>query len=110
MTQPPGERVNVAANPQRHGNGSTQPFASYTFTVDNAWRIIDGNIFENNVPQNTRWTSYSSPNASDHAGVDLGRPVTVDDVRLYFYDDGGGVRVPTGYQLQYWTGASGGPS
>jgi hypothetical protein len=97
-------RVNIAANSQRHGNGMAQPFASYTFQVDNAWRIIDGNIFEHTVPQNTRWTSYSSPNASDHVGVDLGRPVTVDDVRLYFYDDGGGVRVPASYDLQYYTG------
>ncbi|BEL03982.1 hypothetical protein Q0Z83_021730 [Actinoplanes sichuanensis] len=105
VAPPTGERVNIAANPQRHGNGSTQPFASYTFTVDNAWRTIDGNIFENNVPQNTRWTSYSSPNASDHVGVDFGRPVVVDDVRLYFYDDGGGVRVPTSYELQQWTGS-----
>ncbi|GIF38859.1 MGH1-like glycoside hydrolase domain-containing protein [Actinoplanes xinjiangensis] len=105
VTPPAGERVDIAANPQRHGNGATQPFASYTFTVDNAWRAIDGRIFEHDVPQNTRWTSYSSPNASDHLGVDFGRPVTVDDVRLYFYDDGGGVRVPTSYDLQYWTGA-----
>ncbi|MBO3741133.1 MGH1-like glycoside hydrolase domain-containing protein [Actinoplanes flavus] len=106
VTPPAAEgRVNIAANGQRHGNGAPQPFASYTFQVDNAWRIIDGNIFEHTVPQNTRWTSYSSPNATDHAGVDFGRPVTVDDVRLYFYDDGGGVRVPASYDLQYFTGA-----
>jgi hypothetical protein len=97
-------RINIAANTQRHGNGATQPFASYTFSVDNAWRAIDGNIFESNVPQNTRWTSYNSPNAGDHVGVNFGRPVTVDDVRLYFYDDGGGVRVPSGFDLQYLNG------
>ncbi|EGO53993.1 hypothetical protein NEUTE1DRAFT_140342 [Neurospora tetrasperma FGSC 2508] len=48
---------------------------------------------------NSRWTSYASPNAQDYFALDLRRPQAVSDVRLYFYDDGGGVRRPASYDL-----------
>jgi hypothetical protein len=95
--------VNIAANTQRAPQGTT-PFASYTSPHDDVWRAVDGIVFRNAVPQNSRWTSYNSPNAQDHFGVDLRRPQAVSNVRLYFYDDGGGVRLPARYDLQYLTG------
>lgn len=38
--------------------------------------------------------------------LDFRRAQAVSDVRLYFYDDGGGVRRPASYDLQYWTGTA----
>lgn len=97
--------VNIAANGQKFDQG-TKPFASYTFAVDDPWRAIDGIVYRTNLPENTRWTSYNSPNQSDYFGIDMRRPQAVSDVRLFFYDDNGGVRIPSSYDLQYWTGSS----
>lgn len=92
--------VNIAANPQRFPL-STRPFASYTSPYDDPWRAIDGITFRTAVPQNSRWTSYNSPNAADHFGVDLRRLQSISSVSLYFYSDNGGVRFPPSYDLQY---------
>ncbi len=99
--------VDVAANSQRVPYGP-QPVATYPgfLPYDDVWHGIDGVVFRQGIPENTRWTSYSSPNASDSYGVDFQRPVTLQGVNLVFYDDGGGVRVPGSYDLQYWTGSA----
>ena len=97
--------VDVATNSQRFAYG-TQPFASYTSPYDNVWNGIDGVVYRTGIPQNSRWTSYASSNATDYYGVDFQRNVTLHEVRLTFYDDGGGVRTPTRYDLQYWNGAT----
>lgn len=103
IPQESSPKVNIAANTQRYPQ-LTQAFASYTSGFDDVMRAIDGNVWRTAVPGNTRWTSYSSPNAEDHFGVDLRQSQSVCDVRLFFYDDGGGVRIPEKYDLQYWTG------
>ncbi|HEX2904261.1 MAG TPA: LamG-like jellyroll fold domain-containing protein [Jatrophihabitans sp.] len=95
--------VNDAANPLR--TGYPQPITSYTWQYDNAWNALDGKVWFNEVPENTRWTNYASPNAQDFYGVDFGVPTKISDIRWYGYDDGGGVRPAAGYQLQYWTGS-----
>jgi hypothetical protein len=101
----PGDRlVNDAANPLRRGY--PRPVTSYTFRYDNGWNALDGKVWFTEVPQNTRWTNYASPNAQDWYGVDFGVPTPVSDVRWYGYDDGGGVRPAAGYQVQYWTGSA----
>ncbi|KAF5705714.1 hypothetical protein FMUND_11956 [Fusarium mundagurra] len=79
-------------------------FASYTSAVDDPMRAINGMVFRTEIPQNSRWTSYNSLNSKDHFGVDLRKVEAVDNVRLFFYDDSDGVRIPASYDLQYWTG------
>ncbi|WP_182906892.1 MGH1-like glycoside hydrolase domain-containing protein [Microbispora sp. H13382] len=92
-----------AANP--YGAGYPKPFASYTNGIDNVWDAVDGRIYYDDVPHN-RWTNYRSPNDEDHLGVDFGVPTRVNDVRFHAYDDGGGVRAPASYRLEYWDGAA----
>ena len=104
IPHPASDLVNDAANPLR--TGYPQPIASYTWPYDNPWNALDGKVWFNEVPEDTRWTNYSSPNAQDYYGVDFGVPTDVSDVRFYGYDDGGGVRPAAGYTLQYWTGAT----
>lgn len=94
---------NLAATQSRSGYPS--PIASYTNPHDNGWEAIDGNIWYEDIPD-SRWTSYSSPNSKDWFGVDFGGPRAINEVRLYFYDDGGGVKAPTEYNVQYWDGSS----
>lgn len=100
--QATSDLVNDAANPLR--TGYPAPITSDTWHFDNAWNALDGKVWFNEVPENTRWTNYSSPNAQDYYGVDFGVPTRVSDIRFYGYDDGGGVRPAAGYTLQYWTG------
>ncbi|WP_433440802.1 MGH1-like glycoside hydrolase domain-containing protein [Nonomuraea sp. CA-141351] len=94
---------NDAANP--YGTGYPKPFASYTNGIDNVWDAVDGRIFYDDIPH-SRWTNYRSPNPEDHLGVDFGVPTEVSDVRFYAYDDGGGVRAPASYRLEFWDGAA----
>jgi hypothetical protein len=97
--------VDAAANGQHFSYGP-QPFASFTSTHDNVWNAVDGIVFRTGIPENSRWTSYSTTNPTDYFGVDFQRYVKVDEVRLYFYDDNGGVRTPSRYDLQYWNGST----
>ncbi len=96
--------VDVATNSQRFPYGP-QPLASYTSSHDDPWNAIDGVTYREGIPENSRWTSYATPNATDTYGVNFQRNVTVQEVGLTFYDDGGGVRVPASYDLQYWNGS-----
>ena len=99
--------ADVAVNSQQVSYGP-QPIATYPgfLPYDGVWHGIDGVVFRTGIPENTRWTSYSSPNTTDSYGVNFQRPVTLQGVNLVFYDDGGGVRVPSSYDLQYWTGSA----
>ncbi|GAA3987852.1 hypothetical protein GCM10022247_02680 [Allokutzneria multivorans] len=92
--------VDDAANVS--GSGFPEASASYS-NVGNGdlpAQANDGQNFFLDVP-NTRWTSYRSPNPTDWLAVDFGKPTATSDVRLFFYDDAGGVRVPAWYLLQY---------
>ncbi|MFF1607705.1 discoidin domain-containing protein [Amycolatopsis sp. NPDC058278] len=90
--------VDDLANPARAGYPAAS--ASHTWPADSPANAIDGQDFALDVPS-TRWTSYGSPNRGDWLAVDLGAATDVSDVRLSFYDDGGGVRTPDAYALQY---------
>ncbi len=79
--------------------------ASYTSPGDRPANAIDGQDFHLDIPS-TRWTSYGlssygSPNRQDWLAVDLGASTSISDIRISFYDDGGGVRTPDTYELQY---------
>jgi hypothetical protein len=95
--RPPG-LVDDAANVT--GTGYPLARASYTWSGDSAADAIDGQDFHLDVPS-TRWTTWQSPNRGDWLEVDLGAATDVSDVRIVFYDDGGGVRTPSSYALQH---------
>ena len=100
-----GGLVNVAANSQ-HLAYAAQPISSYTWQNDNPWSGIDGVTLRTGIPEDSRWTTYSTPNASDYFGANFQRNVTLREVRATFYDDGGGVRTPNSYDVQYWNGSA----
>ena len=89
--------VDDAANVSETGYPAAS--ASYTWPGDTAANAIDGQDFHLDVPS-TRWTSYGSPNRGDWLAVDVGAATVVSDVRVDFYDDGGGVRTPDSYAVQ----------
>ncbi|MBQ0830115.1 discoidin domain-containing protein [Streptomyces tagetis] len=84
------------------GTGVPTARASYSYSADPPTKAIDGQDFQLDVPS-TRWTSYGSPNTSDWLEVDLGAQRRISDLRVTFYDDGGGVKVPTTFDLEYQT-------
>lgn len=103
-TATPGPTGNLALNTS--GSGYPAPSASYTFSMDNVWQAIDGIISYTDSNPRNRWTCYSSGNSTDWLAVDFGTNKSINQVRLYIYDDGGGVKAPAGYNVQYWTGSA----
>ncbi|GLX70579.1 hypothetical protein MU1_49250 [Paenibacillus glycanilyticus] len=79
--------------------------ASYTYFMDQTNQVNDGVISYDDTPKN-RWTAYESPNASDWVQTDFGSAVTRSSADLYLFDDGGGVKVPSNYKVQYWNGTA----
>src|SRR5690606_73628 len=96
--------VNTSANPLRHEY--PRPLASYTWRSDDAWRVLDGKVWYDEVPQNTRWTNYSSPNATDWVGVELAEPTTIGDVRFHGYQDADAVQPAAAYEPEHRDGAA----
>jgi hypothetical protein len=107
VTQPSKPNsYDIAVNSLRKVSGP-KPIASYVFSPeDHIWNGIDGIVYRTGIPQNSRWTTFNSQNGVDYYGVDFQRLATINEIRLTFYDDGGGVRVPQSYILQYWTGSA----
>jgi hypothetical protein len=67
--------------------------------------LNDGNSWYHASPPN-RWTCEGSPSSEDWCAVDFGMPRPVEEVRLYFLDDGQGVTPPVRVALERWDGAS----
>lgn len=97
--RPRNSQVNIAANTLFESNG-TQTFASFTYSSDDPARVLDGLIFRVGIPQNSRWTSYSTSNPEDWIAIDMREQKSFADVDVYFYADGGGVKIPTSYLLE----------
>lgn len=92
------DMVDDAANVD--GIGYPRATASYSWRDDDAMQAIDGQDVHLDIPT-SRWTTYRSPNATDTLDVDFGAPTELSDLRTVFYDDGGGVKVPASYDVQY---------
>jgi len=79
--QPAKAKINIAANSLRSNSG-TQPTASFTSASggDDVWHAIDGTIFRVEIPENTRWTTYKSPNATDWCAITFPSAQTMTEV------------------------------
>ncbi|WP_131018810.1 hypothetical protein [Paenibacillus thalictri] len=93
--------TNLALNPA--GTGYPQVSASYTCGCDNVWSIVNGIQSYTENPRD-RWTNYGSPNTSDTIDIQFGAAASFNQVKLYIYDDHGGVQPPASYEVQYWNG------
>ncbi|MFD0674058.1 S-layer homology domain-containing protein [Cohnella sp. GCM10027633] len=78
--------------------------ASYTFRLDQVSDMNDG-IVSYDAATGNRWTSYESPNASDWVQTNFGSPKRKDAVGIYLFADGGGIKAPTAYDVQYLNGS-----
>jgi hypothetical protein len=91
---------NLALNISRSGYPTVS--ASYTCCSDNAWYAVDGSYSAN------RWTNYGSPTpgGTDSFTIDFGSDKLFNQVKLYIYNDTGGVKPPASYTIQYLNGGN----
>ncbi|MET8990650.1 Ig-like domain-containing protein [Nonomuraea wenchangensis] len=93
-----GERANVAPY--------ATPTASYTSPWEKVTAINDGiDPASSNDAANPRWGTWPQQ-GTQWVQLDWPEPVRLDQAEVYFFDDGGGVRVPASWQLQYWNGTA----
>ena len=95
--------MNFAVN----NTGATYPQATATrsHSTDQPGEAVNGKYFYTDVPTD-RWTSYNTTASQDTFTVNFGQDRTIHTVKLYLFDDGGGVQVPSSYAIQYWNGTA----
>ncbi len=96
-------RVNFAVN----NDGTYYPRLAASFSHSHASlaKLNDGNFWYHRDPPN-RCTCEGSPQACDWLSIDLGQARRIDELRLYFLDDGERVVPPRRYDVQYWNGSA----
>jgi uncharacterized repeat protein (TIGR02543 family) len=71
---------------------------------DNALSTLDGDFNYNNGEHN-RWTNWPSA-ANETLDIQFESPTAFNQVKLYLFNDGGGVKLPSSYQIQYLNGSN----
>lgn len=76
--------------------------ASFTYANDDVYAIADGqlpdNSYDTTIP---RWTSWPETGREQQVEVKLAKPMEVESVAVYWYDDNGGVQVPVSWSMEY---------
>src|SRR5690606_36486943 len=82
------------------------PSASYTSPWENVNAINDGvDPPRSNDTANPRWGTW--PETGTHwAELTWPTAQTLTSAKVYFFDDGGGVRLPASWKLQRWSGGT----
>ncbi|MBR3078154.1 MAG: discoidin domain-containing protein [Oscillospiraceae bacterium] len=79
-------------------------YSDYTASWENLYGIAN-RAFEpssSNMGTGKGWGNWSQSTGSEHyVGYKWDDPVTVGGFDIYWYDDGGGTRVPSSFRLQY---------
>ncbi|MEV4106631.1 DUF6055 domain-containing protein [Nonomuraea sp. NPDC049695] len=83
--------VNLAA--------SATPSASYTSPWESVAAVNDGLV------PSPRWGTWPET-GTQWAELTWSTAQTLKSAEVYFFDDGGGVRVPASWKLQYWNGSA----
>jgi hypothetical protein len=99
----PAQKATVNYLVNNDGDYFPQVKASFTSERAPLSKLDDGNYWYHLHPPN-RWTTEGSPNATDSLEVDLGVKRPLDNVKLYFLDDGEKVVAPESYAVEYWNG------
>ncbi|MNB77409.1 Beta-L-arabinobiosidase precursor [compost metagenome] len=107
-------RLRTAINNLRYRNAAllAVPSASYTSAWESVYAVNDGFIPRNSNNLNdkaveTQYGNWGGPGNSHWVQYTWQRPVTLSGSSLYFFDDGGGVMVPSDYRFEYWDTAAG---
>ncbi|MBQ8543609.1 MAG: glycoside hydrolase family 127 protein [Alistipes sp.] len=78
--------------------------ASHTFNTDEVFAVADGkqpkSSGDTSIP---RWTSYPQKGQKQWVELELKKEQEIESVSVYWYDDKGGVQLPTEWSLEYRT-------
>jgi cell division protein FtsB len=74
--------------------------AQYTCCSESPAETVDGVFSYVNVPHN-RWTDWGQNTSTNWLAIDFGASTTFNQVKLYIYNDNGGVMPPASYVIQY---------
>ncbi|HEX4814309.1 MAG TPA: hypothetical protein VFV66_16310, partial [Nonomuraea sp.] len=86
--------------------GSATPSASYTSPWESVAAINDGIAPpRSDDTVNRRWGTWPQT-GTQWAELTWPSAQTLRSADVYFFDDGGGVRVPASWRLQWWTGSA----
>jgi hypothetical protein len=82
------------------------PSASYTSPWEHVTAINDG-VYptSSNDSQDIRWGCWPQT-GTQWIELDWTQPITTNGSSVYFLDDGGGVRLPASWVVQYWNGSA----
>jgi hypothetical protein len=82
------------------------PSASYTSPWEHVTAINDG-VYptSSNDSQDIRWGCWPQT-GTQWIELDWSQPITTNGSSVYFLDDGGGVRLPASWVVQYWNGSA----
>ena len=95
--------MNFAVN--NEGQTYPQATASNTSIYDDPARAVNGKYYYTQTPSD-RWTSYGTAASEDTFTVNFDQDRTIHTVKLYLYDEGNAVLVPSSYKIQYWNGTA----
>jgi hypothetical protein len=99
--RPIARAINVAINNGRWPYPLIS--TSYSAPGTSPHYLNDGTAFYLKSPPN-RWTTTGSPARKDWISLRFLQEYAVDSLKLYFLDDGEGVRPPTRYTVERWNG------
>lgn len=76
--------------------------ASFTYENDKISAVYDGKIPKNSYDQSIdRWTSWPQTGKPQWIEIETIKPVNLQSIGIYWYDDNGGVKVPADWSLEY---------
>jgi hypothetical protein len=85
---------------------TASPSASYTSPWEHVTAINDG-VYptSSNDSRDIRWGCWPET-GTQWIELDWTQPITTNGSSVYFLDDGGGVRLPASWVVQYWNGSA----
>lgn len=76
--------------------------ATHTYNGDDAYAIADGKLPKNSADASIpRWTSWPKKGERQQVEILLKEEQTIESVSVYWYDDQGGVQLPTAWEMEY---------
>ncbi len=79
-----------------------QVSASHTYSEDDVEAIADEQIPSNSHDTSVRrWTSWPQKGQKQWVELLLEKPIRIQSISVYWYDDNGGVQIPSSWKLEY---------
>ncbi|MCL1821671.1 MAG: glycoside hydrolase family 127 protein [Prolixibacteraceae bacterium] len=76
--------------------------ASFTYQNDKISAVYDGKKPKNSYDRSIdRWTSWPQTGKPQQIEIEMIKPLNLQSIGIYWYDDNGGVKIPAAWNLEY---------